>query len=226
MRVNRQIAGFIGGEAVWGLPPGFPSLCLVLVIFSSMVGVACNDSGELVRLRKEISALEVTGGRLERELADRDRRIAQIEAQNRDLIRLGGDRPLDLFAPVKIEIRPRSGGFDSDGKPGDDGVKVYVRPLDADGHPAKVPGEFEIQILDNSILDAPRVIGRCIFNDPEENRRFWYGDFPLTDHYSLECPFLEGEGPPASRRVTVTVEFLDYLSGRRLRALQELVVTP
>jgi len=136
---------------------------------------------------------------------------------------LGPDRPFDLFAPVRIEIVRRSGGQDYDGRPGDDGVTLYVRPLDADGDVVKVPGRISVQLLDVSNLERPKVVGVYHFTSPEQLRRTWYGRLG-TQHYTLKCPFSDGVVPPPS--LDARVEFTDFLTGKTLTALAEVSITP
>ena len=126
-----------------------------------------------------------------------------------------------MFAPVKLEIASLSGGADYDGKPGDDGVNVYLRLHDADGDAVKVPGRIKVQVVDNSNLHSPRVIGLYPFDDPGEVRKTWHGKFG-TQHFSLKCPFPTGMLLPASRTLLVSAEFVDLLSGTTLTASQEV----
>ena len=75
----------------------------------------------------------------------------------------------DLFAPVRAEIVSRSGGGNYDGLPGDDGVTVYLRLLDAEGDAVKVPGRITVQLLDNERLGAPRLLGLYRFDDVDRS---------------------------------------------------------
>ena len=200
-----------------------PEVRVVVPVFLLLAVSGCFDRGEFVRVAQERDSLNVERDRLDRELAGKNARIAALDEQVKNLVRLGSDRRIGLFAPVRVEILPRSQGADYDDTPGDDGVTVYLRPVDADGHAVKVPGEIRVQLLDNTNLASPRKIGDCVFNDPEELRRMWYGRFG-TNHYTIKCRFFPGVKPP--RRVLTTVEFLDYLTGKPLTATKELPVTP
>ena len=107
--------------------------------------------------------------------------------------------------------------------PGDDGVTVYLRPRDADGDVVKAPGRISIQLLDNTNLRTPRVLALKVFDDPEELRKLWHGRF-ATNHYTLKCPFPPEVELPTSRRVTVSAEFTDYLTGATLTAVKEVSI--
>jgi hypothetical protein len=139
----------------------------------------------------------------------------------RDLQGLGPDRAAAAFAPASAEIVSLSGGADYDDQPGDDGVTVYLRLHDSDGDAVKAPGRIVVQLLDNSNLASPRVVGLYRFERVEALRKAWYDRFG-TRHYALRCPFSENVEVP--RRISVKVEFLDYLTGRKLTATQDVEV--
>ena len=194
------------------------SLLSTLVLFTA----GCMSPGERARLVKENQALRVENEALERELGRRDGTIARLHQQIGDLQGFGADRPVDVFAPVRAEIVSRSGGADYDGVPGDDGVTVYLRLIDADGDAVKVPGRISVQLLDNSDLGSPKLLGLYRFDNVDQLRKAWYGQFG-TQHYSLRCPFPYGVKPP--RRIDVKAEFVDYLTGRTLAANSEVAVS-
>ena len=195
---------------------------LSLLSALSVANLGCMSPGERARLVKENQALRVENEALEREVGRRDGTITLLHKQIGDLQGFGSNRPVDLFAPVRAEIVSRSGGADYDDTPGDDGVTVYLRLIDADGDAVKVPGRISVQLLDNSDLSSPKLLGLYRFDSVDQLRKAWYGQFG-TQHYSLKCPFLYGVKPP--RRIDVKVEFVDYLTGRTLTANTEVAVS-
>ncbi len=180
---------------------------------------------ERATLVEENDNLRRERDRLNRVVAQRDATIASQRTQIGDLKGFGSDRPVDLFAPVKLEIASRSRGADYDDKPGDDGVTVHLRPRDQDGHVVKAPGRIKIQLTDNTVLGSPRVLGLYSFDDPEQLRKLWHGRFG-TQHYTLKCPLPSGVALPESRKVVVHAEFVDYLTGSTLTAVEEVAVSP
>jgi len=185
---------------------------------------ACDSPGLRAKLTKENEALRRDNERLERTVQQRDGTIARLSRQIEDLKGFGPDRPADLFAPVSIEIASLSGGADYDGRPGDDGVTVYLRPRDADGHVVKVPGRITIQLTDNTEAGSPRVLGVYRFDDLDALRQMWLGRF-ATQHYRLRCPFPPDTKLPERRRVTVHAEFVDYLTAATLTAVKEVSIS-
>ena len=137
----------------------------------------------------------------------------------------GPDRPADLFAPVAIEIASLSGGSNYDGKPGDDGVTVHLRPKDAEGQVVKVPGKITVQLLDNTEMTAPKVIAVCEYEKPEDLRNLWMGILG-TNHYTIRCPFPVGTALPTSRKLLVSASFVDFLTGIMLTTSKEVAFSP
>jgi len=178
--------------------------------------------GDRARLVQAKESLRRDKERLERTVAERNATIASLQEQVRRLEAFGPNRPADLFAPDKMEIASRSRGADYDDRPGDDGVTVYLRLRDTDGDIIKVPGAIAIQLLDNTSLDTPTLIGLYRFDDKASLRKSWYGKFG-TGHYTLKCPFPPGRLPP--RRVDVKAEFVDFLTGKTLTAVKEVNVS-
>jgi len=195
--------------------------CCCLMLISSLVG--CHNPGAAVRASQERDRLATKLARATRDIADRDARIRRLDGQVTALTRMGTNRPVDLFAPVKIEILSRSGGWDYDGLPGDDGVRVYFRPIDAEGHTVKVPGTITIRLQDNGDLANARNLGVSVFNSPDALRGMWYGRFG-TNHYTADCHFLPGTRPGPTGKVLIIAEFRDFLTGRVLSATAEVEV--
>ncbi|MCH7491658.1 MAG: hypothetical protein IID05_13315 [Gemmatimonadetes bacterium] len=191
-------------------------LMLLLVSVSG-----CLSPGERATLLQERQVLRETVTRLERTVLQRETTIARLHQQIDTLKDFSPQRPSDLFAPVKVEIASLTGGADYDGQPGDDGITVHLRLRDRDGDAVKVPGQIRVQLLDNSDLAKPTVIGVHTFNDPEALRTMWFGKFG-TQHYTLKCPFQPGTPLPKTQQLTVAVEFVDFLTGARLTATREV----
>lgn len=184
-------------------------------------GCASNDV--LNRVIRENDSLKREKFVLERDIRQCRLAVGALQQQVANLQSFSEERPIDLFSPTRIEILSHSGVRDLDGSPGYDAVMAYVRLNDADGDAVKAPGRIAVQLLDNSDLSAPRVIGKCDFDRPDELRRSWHGRF-LTYHYSLECPFHAQASLPSSGRITISVRFDDYLTGRALSGIREIEI--
>ncbi len=194
---------------------------IIMAVTASCVltGIGCTpppDEG-LKTLHQRSDALQVENDRLERELLKRDGKIGDLIAQVEQLQALGPDRLAKLFVVDHIQLVSRTGGGDFDGVPGDDGVTVYLRPVDADGHVLKAAGEIIVELLDTSVPGDPVSLGRYIYNDPEQLRKLWYGGF-LTDHYTIKCAWSPDVGLPRTREVLIKATFYDFITGQRFAA--------
>lgn len=168
-------------------------------------------------LQAKNDALSREVDRLERALAPRDAQIASLERQVKELTSrgsAGGHGP--LFPVAGIEFARLTGGRDYDGKAGDDGVTVYLRPVDADGSTIKTGGDITIQLMELPADGAPKLYASYEFTDPDALKSLWQGGM-LGDHYTLKLPWENGVAPEA-RRMLIAASFTDYQTGRTFRA--------
>ncbi len=177
------------------------------------------QTGVLTSVQQERDALQQENAGLKREILARDTKVAEMQAQVDTLMNLGPNRLDALFSAERIKFAKLTGGADYDGLPGDDGVTVYLQPLDADGDVLKAAGEIIVELLDTSVPGSPRSLGRYVHNDPAQLRKLWHGGF-LTDHYTVKCPWSPDSGPPSAGEVLVQATFYDYLTGKRLTAAE------
>lgn len=167
--------------------------------------------------------------RLEAVVAQRDRELAAARAANAELNeRLATAQGFDpaqlqvLIFPESISIEKLSGGYDDDGQPGDDGVVVYVKPLDRDGDALKTAGDIRVQMFDLGAVGEERDLGEWNFT-AEEARELWYGSL-MTYHYSLKCPWKDSR--PQNAELTVRVTFTNRVPVRVITAQQVVRVRP
>lgn len=201
--------------------PGWMPVISLMVMLIGLGG--CTPSTEIARLRQINQTLRVELNQTHREVQRRDGTIASLQQQIDTLKEFRPNRPADLFAPVNIEIVSRSGGANYDNRPGDDGVTVYLRPVDFDGDPVKAAGDIIIELIDNSVPGSPTTIKVYEFKNPEHLRKLWHSRFG-TNHYALKCEFPRNYTKPSSRKITVSATFVDYLTGARLTEVKELKI--
>lgn len=152
------------------------------------------------------------------ELAARQATIKEQQKRIDDLVGLPQPILERVFYPVRLEIDGLSGGEDYDGQPGDDGVTVYLKPLDKAGDIVKALGVIRIQLYDLANPPNRNLIGEYNFNDPEWHGKLW------TYHYTLKCPWQHG--PPEHSEVTIRAVFQDYLTGHVMSAQTTCTVRP
>lgn len=119
-----------------------------------------------------------------------------------------------LFYPETLVIDSLSGGADYDGKPGDDGVTVYLKPIDRTGDVLKVAGDISVQLYDLAADPGQNLIGEYKVG-VDQCGELWNGKL-LTYHYAIRCPFPRGR--PQHSEITIRVTFVDYITQRVLTA--------
>lgn len=185
-------------------------LCLCLLGLTSLTGCVFGTSPSTVNieLRKEKQVLEARVAELEAKSAG-DARIIQSLRESRPTIpTLPPERLTRLFTTTGLELGRLTGGLDLDGnKPGDEGVKVYIAPVDAESQPIKMAGSFTIEVFDLADKENP-LIGVWTF-DVAEVRKRWRGSF-LDYNYVLECPWKDRV--PIHDELTIKIAFLDELT--------------
>jgi hypothetical protein len=190
-----------------------------LLIASPLVGLAllpsagCQSSTELELQRQVL--------RLTEQISEKNHQLAagqaSIDGLQRQLQQTRGLTDEDLkkiFFPEKIEIASLSGGDDYDGEPGDDGVTVYLRPIDRDGDAVKVAGDIRIELYDLANPPGQNRIGVYAVT-VDQVSKLWYGKL-ATYHYTVRCPW-QGD-PPQHDEITVRATFVDFLTQRVITA--------
>jgi len=156
--------------------------------------------------------------RLENRLAEQAQTIRNLQAQ---IVQLRGfdERQVQeqLIVPVRLQLASLSGGYDTDGKAGDDGLVLFVQPVDRDGHVIKAAGALRVTVYDLQQPPDDNVVARYSFT-PEATRKLWYGRL-MTHHFTVRCPWPTGR-VPAHDELTAHVVFIDLLTGRELTVQQ------
>ncbi|MCG3130341.1 MAG: hypothetical protein FLDDKLPJ_01097 [Phycisphaerae bacterium] len=197
----------------------------VVLLCAIVAAPGCERSTTKVELQKQVDALQVENKALKREAEKHRADIERLESQVANLQTFSDPAGAKMFAPVRLEILSLSRGADYDGAPGDDGVTVHFRPLDAEGNVVTVGGRISVQVVDNSVMGEPRVVALVELSDPKEVKEAWHSKF-LTNQYTVKCRFPQDQPRPVARRLDVKVAFVDYLTGNPLQASRTVDFTP
>ncbi|MBL8877651.1 MAG: hypothetical protein JNG88_00905 [Phycisphaerales bacterium] len=162
----------------------------------------------------EIARLRETVAEKEREIEARSATITELQTRVAAAVGLDQKRLSYLFVPDRVVIDSLSGGIDEDDKPGDEGVVVYVKPIDRHGDALKAAGEIHVQLFDLANPPEQSLVGELRM-PVEKAADFWYGQF-LTSHYTLKCPWKSGF--PAHNEITIRVTFVNLFPPRVLTA--------
>jgi hypothetical protein len=136
--------------------------------------------------------------------------VATQDKQIETLLALGEKRLENVVHVRSVTLGKWSGGYDSDGVDGDEGVKVYLLPRDGDNTAVKAAGALTVQVFDLASDPTENLVGEYTWT-VEELAKTWSSGL-MSYHYSLECPWQSG--PPAHQELTIRATFIDYLTGK------------
>ncbi len=175
-----------------------------------------------IELRKQNSALrdEVAALRVARQGDAAS--IRALEERKGTSPTLPQDRLERLFTVHGLNLGRLTGGADLDpARPGDEGLKVYAVPTDAQGDLLKASGAFVVEAFDLS-RGSDAFLGKWEF-DTAQARDLWSGG-GLMYGYVLTCPWQETL--PTTGRLLVHVVFVDELTGRSVEAQTRVRIKP
>jgi hypothetical protein len=120
----------------------------------------------------------------------------------------------DAGRQVRLVLNKRlTGGLNSDGHPGDDGVMVVIEPRDADGAVVHVPGEVSLMIVDANRTGVDSHIARWDFTNEEATAAWRRTLLGHGMHFSLLWP----NKPPETSRLKLYAR-VKQADGRKLLA--------
>jgi hypothetical protein len=173
-----------------------------------------------IELRKENQDLQLQIAAMKRVHEADQATISALRDQRGTFPSLPDDRLERLFTVHGVKFGRLTGGADLDpGKSGDDGIKVYVVPIDETGDELKAAGSFVVELFDLN-KQSDNLVGRWDFNHLQA-RNSWFGSALLYE-YVLSCPWARA---PEHSNLTVKVSFHDELTGREYSAQKEITVT-
>jgi hypothetical protein len=188
----------------------FPLACL-LAAAAGLLAAGCSATPyQHTDVIKQNEQLTRDNRHLAEQLAEANRQIADLARQVRWGHQMTDRQRADLVTVTDIALGRFTGGIDTDGAPGDDGIKIYLQPLDAEGTVLKAVGTLDVQLFDLGIEQADRRIGHWTLT-PGELRKAWSSSF-LGASFRPVLPFQNGL--PAHEHLTCRVAFTDLLTGR------------
>jgi len=174
----------------------------------------CKPDGRPISATGQLQQVREDNARLKADVEALEARLRAQEDQIAVLRGLGPKRLEHLFHVKKIELGRYTEPANLDEEPGIDGVRVFLKPIDADGHALKAAGDITIQLFDLAAKPEKTLLATFAF-PVAEARKHWYGGF-MTYHYRLDCPWKPPS--PKPREITIRVVFTDYLTGRKFTA--------
>jgi hypothetical protein len=195
-------------------------LCSSVAIFS-LAGCGGKPNAANIELRKQNQQLRDEVSDLQQARQADAAAIASLESNATTVPVLPSERVEPLFTVHGLQFGRLTGGADLDrDTPGDEGVKVYIVPVDRDGDTLKAAGAFTVELFDLNRQENQK-IGQWSF-PVEDARKNWYGR-ALLNTYVLTCPW---QTPPEHGNLTLKVTFVDELTRRQFDAQREITVQP
>ena len=190
---------------------------IVLMLLCCIGG--CNTPNQAnIELRKQNQTLQNQIDTLQRQHSADVADINALQSHATTVPVLPQKRLAELFTVHGLKFGRLTGGADLDpSKPGDEGLKIYITPIDEAGEQLKAAGAFTVEAFDLANKDHP-LVGSWRFPLSEAAHN-WYGR-ALLYCYVLTCPWQHG--PPAHADLTIKVTFTDALTQRYFIA-QEIV---
>lgn len=173
-----------------------------------------------IELRKQNQILQSKVADAEKQNEANQRVIAGLHEQRGVLPTLPPERLARLFTTHGLSFGRLTGGADIDPKkPGDQGLALYLEPVDQGGQVIKAAGSFDIDAFDLADPADP-LIGHWHFSI-EEAKDAWNG-FSFVYSYVLICPW---QKMPKHEDITVKATFFDELTQTPFHAQQIVHIT-
>lgn len=139
-----------------------------------------------------------------------------------DASRDGGATLPDDSEIAKISLNSRlTGGYDFDGRAGDDGVMVVIEPQNAAGEYVPLPGPVSVAVIDPALDGEAARVARWEFASDEIESMIRRSLFGRGIHLELPWP----NEPPKNERLVLFVRYI-ALDGRKLEAKREIRAVP
>ncbi len=189
---------------------------------------AVGCSPDPLTLDQRVEMMVYQSEKLQNEIYELNRRIAELSPEGSGTAvpqhsptRLAAESD-DPFRATSISLHRATGGTDSDGKVGDDGLRVVVQPKDASGDVVKRAGAFEIELFDLAVEQGDRRLGKWQFT-VDQAAKEWVSGILGVSGYSFQMPWPEGRTPQHDH-LTVVVR-MTTLDGRPLTGQKDIVIT-
>ncbi len=184
---------------------------LVFFLTASMLTGCADQASELLKCRNNLTRIGRENDRLKANLSASRQKINSQSAQIAKLEEFGNNRLKNLLHVQRIHLDRLTGGYDADNDHRDDGIVVFLQPIDTEGDVFKTAGEVTVKLF--SLSDKPILLGE-VHLSPGELSKSWAGRF-WTSHFTIRCPF---RVKPKDPNVTLQVKFTELLTGKTFTA--------
>lgn len=201
------------------MPPKAAISALLLGLLVGMSGCASPNKAN-IELRKKNQQLDSRIAQLQTELEAAQARITGLERHSTSVPSLPQSQLDRMFTVQSLKLTRLTGGADLDpNRPGDEGIRIDLEPLDQNGDPIKATGNVTVEAFDLA-GNSPLKIGQWQFS-PDQLKSAWRSLGPVHE-FVLECPW---QGVvPAHSDLTIKVDFTDVLTQRMFSLTQAIKI--
>jgi len=183
------------------------SIALPFLTAAMMLAGCGSPNRSNIQLRKQVQSLQDQVNTLTLKNAASQNMIQGLQGSRPTIPTLPPDELKKLYVAYGIKFARLTGGADLDpDKPGDEGIKAYVSPMDENGTVIQAAGSFVVEAFDLALQGDNR-IGRWEFSTPAD-KSMWHS-LLLEASYELTCPW---QKIPVHRYLTLKVTFTDELT--------------
>lgn len=192
------------------------SLSLILPILMggcpSSGGGGTSDRTRIQELSDQVATQSRTIEMQREQIDDLSTRLQRVQA-------MSPNQKLDLLPHVtSVRLATLSGGYDDNHDGIDDGIVLYISPVDQEGDVIKAAASVQVRLLDLSAQGDGQAVGQTSL-DANQMKPLWFGK--LGAHYTVKIPWSGGRNRPPAASITAVVSFQDYLTGK-VYPLQEV----
>jgi len=198
-------------------------LSCVLIGGAALGAAGCGaPSRANIDLRKRVQSLQTQVGQLQQQHQADQQVIAGLRSRVPGVPSLSNERLNRLFTTRGIQFARLTGAVDLDPKkPGDEGLALYVVPIDDSGQALKAAGTFDVDVFDLAEPKNP-LVGHWHF-DLQHAKAAWNGY--LLD-YSYVLTLRWQKVIPKHADLTVKVTFFDELTQTPFTAQRVVQINP
>jgi len=162
--------------------------------------------------RTQVQQLRDTVATQSRQIEMQRSEIDDLSQRLQRVQQMSPEQKLELLPHVvRVQLASLSGGFDDNRDGIDDGIVLYLAPVDQEGDVIKTAGSVQVRLLDLAAPPERQAVG-SVSLDAKALREHWFGK--LGSHYSIKVSWADHAQRPPAKTITALLSFQDYLTGQ------------
>lgn len=162
--------------------------------------------------RTQVQQLRDTVATQARQIEMQRSEIDELSQRLQRMQQMSPEQKLELLPHVvRVQLASLSGGYDDNRDGIDDGIVLYLAPVDSEGDVIKAAGSVQVRLLDLTAPPERQTVG-SVSLDAKALRGLWFGK--LGSHFSIKVPWAGNAQRPPAKSITALLSFQDYLTGQ------------